>query len=481
MSRRKKRNIMNKLGKFIAIIGTIVLIIFILYLIKMNMIPMKYILIVVAVLAFIYFIMYIFILGKKIKLPLKIFANLIIIIFSTLFVLGIVYVDRTIVFIDRINDDLSQKEEYYLMVLKENNINELNELKNKKIGFYIGGNSKNVESAVNTLTEQINFEETDFDDVQLLFDALQNNEVNAILINGSLQSIMDEDYQYLKKLTDELTVIYVPIETKDIVKVVDVTNTPFNIFIIGSDSYGSINKVSNSDVNMLITINPKTSQILLTSIPRDYYVEIYNTNGEMDKLTHTGYYGLETTVKTVENLLDTEINYYAKINFSTVVKIVDLIGGIEVNSDYAFCDSGRVGCYKKGYNKLNGEQALAFARERKSFKGGDRVRGQNQQKVIAAIVNKLTSSTSLISKYTEFLSAIEKSFQTNLDNQSITKLVKLQLNKMPKWEMINQSLNGKDSSAYTYSYPKKELYVMKPDEETINEAKQKINEILNAK
>ena len=151
-----------------------------------------------------------------------------------------------------------------------------------------------------------------------------------------------------------------------------------------------------------------------------------------------------------------------------------------MNSDYSFCDSGRVGCYKKGYNKLNGEQALAFARERKSFNGGDRVRGQNQQKVIKAIIDKVTSSTALISKYSDILSAIEKSFQTNLDDKSITKLVKLQLNKMPSWEIINQSLDGSDSSAYTYSYPKKQLYVMKPNEETIIEAQNKIKEILNA-
>ena len=272
----------------------------------------------------------------------------------------------------------------------------------------------------------------------------------------------------------------VPIKTSEIVKVVDVTNTPFNLFIIGSDSFGTIDKISNSDVNMLMTINPKTNQILLTSIPRDYYVEIYNTNGGMDKLTHAGYYGVETSVKTIENLLNTEINYYAKVNFTTVIDIVNLIGGIEVYSDYSFSEHAFFKyTYKKGYNKLNGEQALAFARERKSFNGGDRVRGQNQQKVIKAIIDKVTSSTALISKYSDILSAIEKSFQTNLDDKSITKLVKLQLNKMPSWEIINQSLDGSDSSAYTYSYPKKQLYVMKPNEETIIEAQNKIKEILN--
>ncbi|MGN1323695.1 MAG: LCP family protein [Bacilli bacterium] len=424
--------------------------------------------------------MYIFILGKKIKIPIKIFANIIILIFSLFFILGNTYLDRTISFFDRINDNLSQSEEYYLMVLKDAKYNKIEELDGEKIGFYKNESTHNVKEAVETLGKKIYFEERDYDDIQNLFEAIREKEVKAILINASIKNIMNEDYSYMISTLKEIGTINVPIKNNDIVKIVDVTNRPFNIYLIGSDSYGDITKTSNGDVNMIFTINPKTNQILLTSIPRDYYVELYNTNGGMDKLTHASYYGIETAVKTVETLLETDINYYARVNFSTVVKIVDLIGGIEVNSDYSFCDSGRVGCYKKGYNKLNGEQALAFARERKSFNGGDRVRGQNQQKVIKAIIDKVTSSTALISKYSDILSAIEKSFQTNLDDKSITKLVKLQLNKMPSWEIINQSLDGSDSSAYTYSYPKKQLYVMKPNEETIIEAQNKIKEILNA-
>ena len=424
--------------------------------------------------------MYIFILGKKIKIPIKIFANIIILIFSLFFILGNTYLDRTISFFDRINDNLSQSEEYYLLVLKDAKYNKIEELDGEKIGFYKNESTHNVKEAVETLGKKIYFEERDYDDIQNLFEAIREKEVKAILINASIKNIMNEDYSYMINTLKEIGTLNVPIKNNDIVKIVDVTNRPFNIYLIGSDSYGDITKTSNGDVNMVFTINPKTNQILLTSIPRDYYVELYNTNGGMDKLTHASYYGIETSVKTVETLLETDINYYARVNFSTVVKIVDLIGGIEVNSDYSFCDSGRVGCYKKGYNKLNGEQALAFARERKSFNGGDRVRGQNQQKVIKAIIDKVTSSTALISKYSDILSAIEKSFQTNLDDKSITKLVKLQLNKMPSWEIINQSLDGSDSSAYTYSYPKKQLYVMKPNEETIIEAQNKIKEILNA-
>ncbi len=481
MSKRKRKKLINKISKIIAIIGSIILITFGVYIFKLDILPIKYIAIFSIIIIFIYGLMILLIFNKKIKIFIKIFSSIIITIFSIAFAFGIKYIDRTIAFLDRINNNIGQTEDYYLIVLDDSNYEEVFDCKGKIIGFYKNENTKNVTTAVSTLNKKIDFIEKDFDDIVILIDALQKEEIDAILINDSIKSILEEDYSYILNKTKTISTIHVSIKTNDIVKIVDVTNTPFNIYLIGSDSYGSIDKVSNSDVNIVITINPKTSQILLTTIPRDYYVELYNTNGGMDKLTHSGYYGIETSVKTVESLLNTEINYYIRVNFSTLIEIVDSIGGIEVYSDYSFCDSGRVGCYQKGYNKLDGKHALAFARERKSFTGGDRVRGQNQQKIIAAIINKMTSSTQLIKKYDSILSKIEKSFQTNMDEKSISKIVRLQLNKMPKWEIINQSLNGTDYSAYTYSYPTRELYVMMPDNESIEEAQNKISEIINAK
>lgn len=491
MSKRKRKKIINNIGKIIAIIGLIITCIFAYYVLRLNILPTKYVILLALAIIFIYGIMYIFIFNKKIKTSLKIFASIILLTFAFAFIFGIKYIDRTIAFLDRINNNLSQTEEYYLYALKDSEYESISDYKNKKIGFYKNNTTKSIKTAVDTLNKKIKFEEKDYDDAQLLLEALQNKEIDAILVSGSLKAIFEEDYSYIMNKIKVITTVLVPIETSDIVKIVDVTNTPFNVYLIGSDTYGSINKVSNSDVNIIITINPKTNQILLTSIPRDYYVMLYGYNEErktvyekgMDKLTHSGYYGIETSVKTVEKLLNTEINYYARVNFTSVIEIVDSIGGIEVYSDYSFCDSGRVGCYKKGYNKLNGTQALAFARERKSFKGGDRVRGENQQKVIASIINKMTSSTQLIKKYDTILSKVEKSFQTNMDENSMTKLVKYQLNKMPKWEIINQNLNGSDKTVYeVFSFKNDNgIYVMQPNQETVDSAKEKIKEILSAK
>ena len=163
----------------------------------------------------------------------------------------------------------------------------------------------------------------------------------------------------------------------------------FSIYISGIDTSGNISNVSRSDSNTVVTVNTETHQVLLTSIPRDYYVTLHSKNAK-DKLTHSGIYGIAETVNTVEDLLDTDINYYVRVNFTTVIKLVDTLGGIDVNSDYAFT-SGEFN-FVKGMNHMNGKQALAFSRERHAFKDGDNQRIKNQQKVIEAIINKVLNS-----------------------------------------------------------------------------------------
>ena len=253
----------------------------------------------------------------------------------------------------------------------------------------------------------------------------------------------------------------------------------FNIYISGIDTTGNIRNVSRSDANMLLTVNTKTHQILLTSIPRDYYVTLHTYKAK-DKLTHSGIYGIKETVSTVEDFMGIDINYYVRVNFTTVIKMVDVIGGIDVDSDYAFTTSEGYS-FKKGTNHLNGKKALAFSRERYSFADGDRQRVRDQQKVINAIITKLTSSTTLLSKYTDILKSLSGSFQTNLTSEEINYLIKGQLDNMTSWSMTSFSLDGTSASAATYSMGSQKLYVMIPTQKTIDDAKEKINEVLNAK
>ena len=243
------------------------------------------------------------------------------------------------------------------------------------------------------------------------------------------------------------------------------------------DEYGKVSKVSRSDVNMVITVNPKTRQILLTNIPRDYYVQLHDTTGYKDKLTHAGNYGIDTSVATIEDLLGIKINYYIKVNFSSLVKIVNALGGVDVYSEYDF-QSWNGYNFTKGYNKVNGKQALAFVRERKTFNQGDNQRGKNQQAMIEAIFRKCTSP-SIVVKYNSLLNSLEDSMITDMPMKSIKKLAKMQLVNNQKWTITSNSLTGRGSMEYTYTYGYQSLYVTIPDDDSVNSSKELIAKVTN--
>ena len=260
---------------------------------------------------------------------------------------------------------------------------------------------------------------------------------------------------------------------------VDVTSKPFNIYISGMDTTGKITEEARSDVNMIITVNPKTHKVLMTSIPRDYLVELQN--GEKDKLTHTGLMGIDETTSDVEDLLGIKINYYVKVNYNTLKDLVNSIGGITINSDKAYISY--IGKYRfvEGENKLDGAKALAYARERHAYSDGDNHRVRNQQEVLKAIVKKLTGSTTLLTRYNKILKYLAPTMEMNLTRSEVKALVKFQLGKNPKWKFESNSLEGFDAFSTVYSAGNQQLYVMKPDEESIKKARQKIKEIEHPK
>ena len=260
-------------------------------------------------------------------------------------------------------------------------------------------------------------------------------------------------------------------------KDLDVTRKPFNIYISGIDTYGEISSVSRSDVNMVVTVNPKTRQILLTSIPRDYYVHLHGKTGYNDKLTHAGLYGVDMSINTVEDLLDIDINYYVKVNFSSVIKIVNALYGVDVLSDYSFTSIDGYN-YIKGYNRVNGEEALSFARERKAFAAGDNQRVKDQQALLEAMFRKCISP-SMIIKYNSFLNSVEGSFVTNMPVDRLKSLVRLQIAKKYKWIITANSLDGENSSNYTYSYSASKLYVMEPIEDSVDYASKLIKSVID--
>ena len=294
-------------------------------------------------------------------------------------------------------------------------------------------------------------------------------------MSASYKDIISE---MIENFDNSIKIIYtIELKSESDIETTDknVTKEPFSIYISGIDIYGDISSVSRSDVNMIATVNPVTHTILLTSIPRDYYVQLHGTTGSKDKLTHAGLYGINMSIETIEDLLDEEIDYYVRVNFTTLINLVDAIGGIDIYSDTAFRAWTDHSCYfKVGDMHLDGKCALAYARERHAYEGGDRHRVQNQQDVISAILTKALSSRTLITKYTNILESMGNSFQTNIPSEKIYELINEQLDTMPNWTFDKYSLNGYDDLNVTYTFGSQLLYVMRPDESTIIEARNKM-------
>lgn len=446
---------------------------FLIFIISTNIVPLKYLLLLFAI-----FILYdvglFFLLFKKHKVKNIIgyvLSGILVIIMAILFY----YLNVTMGFFKGFGTNKYKEENYLVLVLNDSSFESLNDLSN--IG-YTSNELSNINEALTKLNEEITIENIKYDNNVEMFDDLINKEIDSVLIEESSMALIyeqNEEYNGMFK-----TIYTINIKTEiEITKEADVTNQPFTVYISGIDSYGSIATVSRSDVNMVATVNPTTKQVLLISIPRDYYVQLRGTTGYKDKLTHAGLYGVETSVGTLEDLLDVDINYYARVNFSSLEQIVDALGGVDVYSKYTFTSSKATGgtyYFTEGYNHMNGKQALSFSRERKALPGGDRARGINQQAVIDGIIRKATSPA-IITGYSKILSSLKGTFQTNMSDNDIQKLIKMQLNDMASWNITSYSLDGTDGSEYTYSYPTQKLYVMNPIEETVTEAQELIDKV----
>lgn len=483
MKKNRRKRSKNKgiwFFRAVAIISIIIFIVFGIMLYVLDMIPFKYLIIFYIVFGLLYLYLFITSFPKKIKNKFKISSCVFLILFGTIFGVGIKYLNDTMDFVGVISKDLFQKEVYYVMTLENSKYKDIKDLDGKSIGIY---SSKNSTKASNELNKKIKNISKEYKNVVELFEDLQDNKIDAVLINESTKNLLDTDLADMKLKLKEIYKVYVSIEKTDIVKVVDITKKPFNIYVAGGDAYGSIDNVTNTDVNMIITVDPINRKVLLTSIPRDYYVNLPSFGDDAyDKLTHAGYYGIEESVKTIENLLDIDINYYVKVNFSTIEGVIDAIEGVDVYSDYSFKADiyPDYFTFKKGMNHLNGKQALAFARERHSFKDGDVQRVKNQQKVLTAIIKKITSSTTLVTNFSQILDSVGNSFSTNMETKSINRFIKMQLNDMRGWSIESQNLIGTDLyTKETYTYPNLQLYVMKQDKESVDAAKEKIKGYLN--
>lgn len=384
-------------------------------------------------------------------------------------------------FLRTVSSQNAETQTYSVITLKTSSFNDIKDLKNQKIGFLSA--NPYLEQATAKLAEVVEYTPGLENDVDALLKNLgSGDDLLAIsLENSYLDALDDEDI--VKK--DDLKTIY----TYEI-SLTDNTETqaentafdqPFVIYLSGSDSRGTLTETARSDVNILAVVDPKNAKVLLVSTPRDYYVQLHGTTGTKDKLTHAGIYGINMSKSTLEDLYDINIDYTVKVGFKAVTGIVDAIDGIEIDSDKAMTlktEDGQTCTYVEGKQHLSGACALRYARERKSYASGDRHRGENQQQVITAIIDKISSNPLYLAKWQQLLASMEGSLETSATFNEITAFIKQQTTNPKKWQVESISVDGTGSYQPTYSMGSRKLYVMLPDEATLTAAKAKINAYL---
>ena len=518
-TKTKTKNENGKISKF-GLICRIILVLSSLYLmyesIRSGVLPLKFIAILLAVIVIINVAEIIVLLKNRKNDVLKILTGLLALVISFVFIYGALVFRNGMNFLKGL--DRGYKTLNFSVIVKvDSEYDEIKDLENQTMGYLNNdaeGMNESIE-AINKLDEGITL--VPYENLQDMCEDLLEGEVESIVLEDSFKAMIDdldssdsmttlesseEEVNTVTKTNKDGTeetvenestkqisldnfdkdtkVIYtfqVTVNITSIAKDVSVTEETFNVYISGIDKYGDISSVSRSDVNIVATINPSTKQVLLTSIPRDYYVQLHGTTGYPDKLTHAGIYGVDKSVATIEDLLDIEINYYFKFNFTSVIEIVDEIGGVDVYSDYTFTSKDGYH-YQKGLNSVDGKAALSFVRERKAFKEGDRQRGKNQQAMIDAIAKKCMKPN-MLAQYNSLLSAVQDCFVTNMPADRIASLVNMQLDTGGDWTISSNSLTGRDARAYTYSYSGQALYVMVPYQESIDNAKEMIQKVVD--
>ena len=311
------------------------------------------------------------------------------------------------------------------------------------------------------------------------YKSLLAGDTKAIILNSVFENMIESEYpDYASKIKK----IYSKELTKTVETPKDVKGNSFNVYISGIDTYGPISSVSRSDVNIIMTVNRETKKILLTTTPRDSYVPISDGgNNQKDKLTHAGIYGVDASIHTLENLYGIDLNYYARLNFTSFLKLIDLLGGVDVYNDQDFTSRHGKFHFPVGNVHLDSEQALGFVRERYSLADGDRDRGRNQQKVIVAILQKLTS-TEALKNYDSIIKGLQDSIQTNMPLETMMNLVNAQLESGGTYKINSQDLKGTGRMDLpSYAMPDSNLYMMEISDSSLESVKAAINDVMEGK
>ncbi len=452
-----------------------------------NMVPDNY----VVMLLFIVIALFAFpalLVRSKLK-SVKIFSAFLAVLISAVYVVGAIYIGVATRAIGDISNAEYKINNMVVVAREEFNAESLTDVADYSFGVQTASDTENTHLMIEEINTNLNKEvkTIEYADIFELANALLSSEISVAVYNEAFLSIIDET---IEDFSSKIKIVHrygvkvelsteseTPSESSEIPTTYNIE--PFTMYISGIDVSGSISTNSRSDVNILMSVNPETNKILLVSIPRDYYVVLPEVSyGTKDKLTHAGIYGVDVSVAALEELLAIDIDCHTRVNFSSLVTIVDAVGGIEVNSDYNFTTKDGSHTFVQGINYMDGEAALSFSRERSAFVNGDFQRGVHQQLVIEAILDK-AMSPAIITGINGIIASVSENVETSMTQDEITELVKMQLDLSPAWEFENISLEGTPDWGACYSLGGAEASVVMPDYDSVNETTAIINEFLN--
>lgn len=475
-----------KIGNIFIWLQLILTVVFVIVLFQMKMVPVK----IIGIAGVILFVIWLVLRLLKTKTSKKKVPQIIISVISLILcaalavtsVVGLVFYKNTVRTLDHNTQINYETNAISVIVMVDSGYDTLDDIDGKTIGVNPNTDQENIANAISELKESVDVEYVEADDFEELSDMLYDGDVDAILVNEAYRAMLEvnhEKFDYETKVIHQCEYKTEKDTAIDSLKETNIQNGIFTVYISGIDTYGKVSTKSRSDVNMLLTVNTKTREILMVSVPRDYYVTL-GTIGQKDKLTHAGIYGIDESVATLSKLYDTDINYYYRINFSSLINIVDVLGGIDVYSEKTFVPWGDVDLtIHEGINHMDGRMALAYARERKTYASGDNHRVANQQDVLEAIIGKVFSLDTLMN-YDNFLESLEGTFETNMSTDEIMAFMKMLLNDaghLDDWHIERVYATGSNARATTYSMPHRSLYVMEPDADSVSEITDLIHRI----
>jgi cell envelope-related function transcriptional attenuator common domain len=482
--RRKKERRQRKgstiRGMFLLTIQVMALLVFMIALFSLDALPTNYLLIIGCILIMTAGIT----LGTQLSSKRKRIGGKLFSLIMSFIMIGSTYY---IIKADNLLNMVTGATEYQLdhmvvAVLNEDMAENITDAASYTFAVQYAKDRQNMENAVSTIGNELSAPITtkELSSMPEQAQALMSGEVQAIVYNQGYTEILNHS---VEGFSEQIRVIFeydIKTELQDLTIDMEVNEEPFAIYISGIDVHGEISTNSRSDVNIIAIVNPKSHQILLVTTPRDYYVPIPGiSGGAKDKLTHAGLYGVEASMDTLEALYDIEIAFYARINFTSMIEIVDILGGIEVESESAFTigkDAGGPMEIQEGVNYLNGEQALGFSRERQAFIDGDNRRGRNQQKVITGMIRKMLSPTMIV-KAGSILDAVGDKVDTNMSPDQIRSLIKQQMQGNTSWQIASMAAEGEGIKGICYSSGAEELYVTMPYDRSTQEIKGAIDRV----